>query len=917
MFEVTVYFILGDMNGNVKDELMDIDDLLDDAEEDQKPISVLQGLANEVAETLKKEKDEVKKEDVKTTSKNKENRKEGGSSSKDQDATKTRTPEEEERRRREKEERRRREKEKEREKRKKEEREKKRESRPYKETEMRNDLDSGERAKIKLMAQRLKEESQAKKLGQETNKPSTAISSLPKIPKVPRKEGEEKKSGTEKKGEEKKSLLPPPSFEDLLGAMDGKAKVAVKAPHIKNKNRDLLASFSSSPPSASQAKPLKSRQEVVTKLAEKSGKPTVSDFVKDMIKPMRTEDKSLKIIPAAALERIEEEEKKEKKAEKRPSTEELEPTAPKIKVKSTLQLKESPLFGDFLSTIMKDDQPKKKKIKIAELKAKNKEEEEKERLEREKAVDNGTEVAVGTGFSFYRDTMDEINEVADGAATVPLENGPSSPISETAGVASPTRDSSPRSADGMDDNNDDNLPFAEPSNNLPREVRGILVYARGAGKKKRRINWPDSDADLVQVEYFELDETERVNVNKLKFEEIRKREHMLEKNSMGAAKSGVTGSTAEDDSRAWPGLLNCDFEVPSIEYGGNSVEKTAQKQRENSVLQALIFNNRLPNDPSEPETGGFPKGIVIKHIPLEDESGEDATIDYSGEDWPLPTPDEFSRQSSPGMAVAMRGGPQAADAIYASIQQNLQNMMGFAGGEDEVSAGMNIAMYAAQKAAEEALRQQGLLPPLATPTSMGNMSAGPQFMFGGAESAGRGAMLPNNEEAFDPMNEPYEPMDMDYGSGPAAGGGMPEMMPGMPMQGPGMVPLSNGLLPEPGMFQSQMTGAGGWRGGGGPRFSQHHRGGGGRDFRGGPSGRDFRGGHFHPRGSSSNNFSDRYNSDRKSLGRGRGGDRDDRGGGRSDFRDGFPPRRPCRFWAEKGFCREKDHCKFAHLPSPR
>ena len=71
MFEVTVYFILGDMNGNVKDELMDIDDLLDDAEEDQKPISVLQGLANEVAETLKKEKDEVKKEDVKTTSKNK------------------------------------------------------------------------------------------------------------------------------------------------------------------------------------------------------------------------------------------------------------------------------------------------------------------------------------------------------------------------------------------------------------------------------------------------------------------------------------------------------------------------------------------------------------------------------------------------------------------------------------------------------------------------------------------------------------------------------------------------------------------------------------------------------------------------------------------------------------------------------
>ena len=70
---------------------------------------------------------------------------------------------------------------------------------------------------------------------------------------------------------------------------------------------------------------------------------------------------------------------------------------------------------------------------------------------------------------------------------------------------------------------EEDLPFAEPLRELPREVRGILVLAKGK-KVKRSIQWrPESS--LVEVKLFEMDEEERANVFKLKsFEEMRKQE---------------------------------------------------------------------------------------------------------------------------------------------------------------------------------------------------------------------------------------------------------------------------------------------------------------------------------------------------------------------------------------------------------
>ena len=66
---------------------------------------------------------------------------------------------------------------------------------------------------------------------------------------------------------------------------------------------------------------------------------------------------------------------------------------------------------------------------------------------------------------------------------------------------------------------DENIPFEEPDS-MPREVKGILVYHRGRDKRNKSITWKP-DADIVAIKYFELDEGERINVNKVKFETMR------------------------------------------------------------------------------------------------------------------------------------------------------------------------------------------------------------------------------------------------------------------------------------------------------------------------------------------------------------------------------------------------------------
>ena len=68
---------------------------------------------------------------------------------------------------------------------------------------------------------------------------------------------------------------------------------------------------------------------------------------------------------------------------------------------------------------------------------------------------------------------------------------------------------------------------SDQESNEPGEVKGIL----GKGKRNKAIKWK-SDAKLVDVKYFEMDEDERVNVNKLKFENMRAMELKMEKEAV-------------------------------------------------------------------------------------------------------------------------------------------------------------------------------------------------------------------------------------------------------------------------------------------------------------------------------------------------------------------------------------------------
>merc|ERR1712066_341823 len=141
--------------------------------------------------------------------------------------------------------------------------------------------------------------------------------------------------------------------------------------------------------------------------------------------------------------------------------------------------------------------------------------------------------------------------------------------------------------------------------------------------------------------------------------------------------------------------LSC--EMPEIEYGGNSKEKKEQQLRENGTLQALFFDKQ-PNDPLEPESGGVFR-VECRPIPLEDTTGEEEAVnDYSAQGWPDPVSDKFM----------VNNPPPSLPAASVSILENLVGGAAMIEGADRSM--MDSALYAAQRAAQETLLKQGLLP---------------------------------------------------------------------------------------------------------------------------------------------------------------------------------------------------------------
>lgn len=527
-------------------------------------------------------------------------------------------------------------------------------SKSYSKTEMRDKLESSVKEKIKETAKKMKEEVEAK------SAPSI-ISSLGRIPKISKADSEKKNNG--------------PSFGDMMGGLDT-VKPKPKAAPIKNKNKDLLEAFTDLSPikpksksdskssSSDKSRSDKDKERSKDKDREKDRTEKDKERSKDKDRDKdrhRSKDKHRDKDRDRDKDRRREKDKeknkdKDSKRERRDSfsknsdsskSEDSERPKPKLSIpekrshkesslpspqdekKSPKVIKESNFLGDILGDIMKEP-PKKKKRRPSDVKI----------------------------------TENNLKDLAEKAkAAEETKEKESSPESE--------KENTP---DNESVQNSNEMEFSEPTSDLPREVRGILVYVKG-NKAKKKIQWKE-ERELVSVEYFEVDETERVNVWKVKtFEEARKKEAMFEKSKLSTGYNEKDEDT--EDNKQWK-LLPIVFEGDALEaadrlkdtYGRESKEKKVQEERELRVLRALQFN-QAPKDPSEPDPGTNDKlGTSVTDIPLEDLSDNkaDSFYDHSLIGWPR------SSSSFPGVAQDSGPGPAPGANIPTNINALLSNI---------------------------------------------------------------------------------------------------------------------------------------------------------------------------------------------------------------------------------------------------
>ncbi|XP_063223348.1 serine/threonine-protein phosphatase 1 regulatory subunit 10-like isoform X2 [Bacillus rossius redtenbacheri] len=170
----------------------------------------------------------------------------------------------------------------------------------------------------------------------------------------------------------------------------------------------------------------------------------------------------------------------------------------------------------------------------------------------------------------------------------------------------------------------------------PRACKGVLVYHKVHKGPKKSVHWKP-EKELIDVQFFELDETERVNVTKT-FTDMKQMERTHEREAFLLARKLPQDDTMEEKT-PWRPPVPIDLPPSVVEPGMNSREKDVQYAREKTVLRALYFNNSLiPDSPAEPdlEIHATTDPVVI---PLEDASGgQESVNDFTGQAWPEPKP---------------------------------------------------------------------------------------------------------------------------------------------------------------------------------------------------------------------------------------------------------------------------------------
>ncbi|KAM4878295.1 serine/threonine-protein phosphatase 1 regulatory subunit 10 isoform 2-T5 [Sylvia borin] len=137
-------------------------------------------------------------------------------------------------------------------------------------------------------------------------------------------------------------------------------------------------------------------------------------------------------------------------------------------------------------------------------------------------------------------------------------------------------------------------------------------------RKKKSVSWPE-EGRLREYFYFELDETERVNVNKIKdFGEAAKREMLKDRHAFETARRLSHDSMEEKVPWAYPKAL--ELPAPLVIPGSGSRERFTQAERVKGILQEIFLSKEsIPDSPHEPDPESY-EPLPPKLIPL-DEGG--------------------------------------------------------------------------------------------------------------------------------------------------------------------------------------------------------------------------------------------------------------------------------------------------------
>ena len=186
----------------------------------------------------------------------------------------------------------------------------------------------------------------------------------------------------------------------------------------------------------------------------------------------------------------------------------------------------------------------------------------------------------------------------------------------------------------------------------------ILIYIR-AGKKTNRVKFKDDD-NLVQVEYFEVEDGERTNFRKQqdaeRYQDYAKIEMIREKMTFQKLRgfSDAPAGVEVDDS--W---RLASFEYPGsfdqsllFGRGKNSTERETQNKREVSVLAELQFDrSKIPYSPKEPDREHYELKEPIV-IPLGDLNPPIVEQMFQGSSNPQESPHELVVVTSPTEKLA-------------------------------------------------------------------------------------------------------------------------------------------------------------------------------------------------------------------------------------------------------------------------